>query len=247
MSTEDITDVHDTQTYQETCEPLSLDPSPQNKSNVKHFLRRNAFVLLTTAAIVIGFGLGFALQSSHMSTRNIKYCTFPGELLMRMLQMLVLPLITSSVITGISSVDRRAGGKMRLQPLCYYSMTTWMAVFTGIVLVVLIQPGKSPKNTSVPSGAQVEAVQTVDAFLDLVRNMFPPNLVAACFRKVRSALVTNPFRFMVGLLQCLTIGFGTSSRDRLRTTNVLGDCIAVGVVQHLSRCELQSSSPAEGS
>lgn len=45
------TAVHDKQTLQE---PLNLDSSPQNKCNIKGFLKRNAFVLLTTAAIVIG-------------------------------------------------------------------------------------------------------------------------------------------------------------------------------------------------
>uniref|UniRef100_A0A3Q2P893 Amino acid transporter n=1 Tax=Fundulus heteroclitus TaxID=8078 RepID=A0A3Q2P893_FUNHE len=171
-----------------TCsQPLSEVGSTGNEFNIWIFLKRNAFVILTMAAVAVGIGLGFALRHVNMTEREIKYLTFPGELLLRILQMMVLPLIVSSVIAG--KIDRKDFGKIGLRTFTYYLLTTVIAAFTGIFLALLIQPGKSSQRDSGSSSGKTEAVQSVDAFLDLIRNLFPSNLVEACFRKVTLGLL----------------------------------------------------------
>lgn len=49
----------------------------------------------------------------------------------------------------------------------------------GIILVVTIQPGSNQTGQETSERAP-RNVTTVDTLMDLVRNMFPPNLVEAC-------------------------------------------------------------------
>uniref|UniRef100_A0AAZ3QUW0 Amino acid transporter n=1 Tax=Oncorhynchus tshawytscha TaxID=74940 RepID=A0AAZ3QUW0_ONCTS len=141
------------------------------KKSIKGFLKRNLFVLLTIAAVALGVMLGFALRPHNLTLREIKYFAFPGELLMRMLQMLVLPLIVSSLVTGISSLDSKASGKMGMRAVAYYMVTTLIAVFIGIVIVIVIKPGKGHRDSPVASSGTIEPVHAADAFLDLIRRV----------------------------------------------------------------------------
>lgn len=155
------------------------------KEDVKGCFIKNAFVIFTVAAVIIGIILGFTLRPYKMSYREVKFFSFPGELLMRMLQMLVLPLLVSSLITGMAALDGRASGKMGMRAVIYYTTTTIIAVFIGIVMVLIIHPGKGSKDEFTKQ-QQIEQVSPADAFLDLIRNMFPPNLVEACTKQFKT-------------------------------------------------------------
>jgi solute carrier family 1 (high affinity glutamate transporter) protein 2 len=65
-------------------------------------LRDNLLLALTILCVFFGLILGFVIRLSHPSTETIMILSFPGDILMRMLKMLILPLITSSLITGMS-------------------------------------------------------------------------------------------------------------------------------------------------
>ncbi|PNJ67027.1 SLC1A3 isoform 1 [Pongo abelii] len=138
------------------------------KEDVKSYLFRNAFVLLTVTAVIVGTILGFTLRPYRMSYREVKYFSFPGELLMRMLQMLVLPLIISSLVTGMAALDSKASGKMGMRAVVYYMTTTIIAVVIGIIIVIIIHPGKGTKENMHREGKIVQ-VTAADAFLDLIR------------------------------------------------------------------------------
>ncbi|XP_020825099.1 excitatory amino acid transporter 4 [Phascolarctos cinereus] len=167
-----------------------LQIQTMSREKVFRFLRRNAFILLTVSAVVIGISLAFALRPYQLTYRQIKYFSFPGELLMRMLQMLVLPLIVSSLITGMASLDNKASGRMGMRAAVYYMVTTVIAVFIGILMVTIIHPGKGSKEGLHREG-RIESIPTADAFMDLVRNMFPPNLVEACFKQFKTQYSTR--------------------------------------------------------
>ncbi|XP_065263148.1 excitatory amino acid transporter 1 isoform X6 [Emys orbicularis] len=138
------------------------------KDDVKGYLVRNAFVLFTVTGVIVGIILGFCLRPYKMTYREVKYFSFPGELLMRMLQMLVLPLIVSSLVTGTAALDNKASGKMGMRAIVYYMSTTIIAVIIGIIIVVIIHPGKGTKENMHREG-KIMKVTAADAFLDLIR------------------------------------------------------------------------------
>ncbi|XP_032491933.1 excitatory amino acid transporter 3 isoform X3 [Phocoena sinus] len=153
----------------------------------KRFLRNNWLLLSTVAAVVLGIAIGVLVREySKLSNLEKFYFSFPGEILMRMLKLIVLPLIISSMITGVAALDSNISGKIGLRAVVYYFCTTVIAVILGIVLVVSIKPGVTQKVNEIDRTGSSPEVSSVDAMLDLIRNMFPENLVQACFQQNRT-------------------------------------------------------------
>lgn len=93
-------------------------------------------------AILIGIVLGMLLGGlSPAAGRAVK---FIGEIFIRALLMLVVPLIIATMTVGISRLGdiRRIGG-IGGKTITYYLATTALSVIVGITLVNLIQPGQS--------------------------------------------------------------------------------------------------------
>ncbi|KAG9273690.1 excitatory amino acid transporter 5 [Astyanax mexicanus] len=152
---------------------------------VKNVCQQNGLLIMSVMAVVVGCLLGFFLRSKHLSEQEVKYFQFPGELLMRMLKMLILPLVVSSLMSGLAALDAKCSSRLGIMTISYYLWTTFVAVVVGIVMVIIIHPGgAAQKEDSEDSGKPI--MSSADALLDLIRNMFPANLVQATFQQYRT-------------------------------------------------------------
>uniref|UniRef100_A0A671UYE6 Amino acid transporter n=1 Tax=Sparus aurata TaxID=8175 RepID=A0A671UYE6_SPAAU len=151
---------------------------------VKNVCKQNGLLIMSVLAVVIGCLLGFFLRTRRLTEQEVKYFQFPGELLMRMLKMLILPLVVSSLMSGLAALDAKCSSRLGLITVSYYLWTTFVAVIVGIIMVSIIHPGgAAQKEDSEDSGKPI--MSSADALLDLIRNMFPANLVQATFQQVR--------------------------------------------------------------
>ena len=64
------------------------------------WVRANKLLVFTLFGIIIGMALGFGLHPYNLSDETILAIGFPGDIFMRALKLLILPLIITSLVTG---------------------------------------------------------------------------------------------------------------------------------------------------
>lgn len=103
--------------------------------------------------------------------------------------MIILPLVVCSLIGGAASLDPSALGRVGAWALLFFLVTTLLASALGVGLALALKPGAAVTaitsiNDSVvdPCARSAPTKEVLDSFLDLVRNIFPSNLVSAAFR-----------------------------------------------------------------
>ena len=72
----------------------------------------------------------------------VSYVSWAGTLFLNALKMVIVPLILSSIISGVANIGgAESFGRLGLKTLGYYLLTSLLAILTGLVLVNLIKPG----------------------------------------------------------------------------------------------------------
>ncbi|KAG7523202.1 excitatory amino acid transporter 2 isoform X2 [Solea senegalensis] len=165
-----------------------IEARPQSKcAQIWSKMFKNLLLTLTVLGVILGAVAGMLLRvASPIHPDIVMVIAFPGDILMRMLKMLILPLIISSLITGLAGLDAKSSGRLGTRAMIYYMTTTIIAAVLGVILVLVIHPGNPKLKENLGEGEKNDDVSSLDAAFDLIRNLFPENLVQACFQQIQT-------------------------------------------------------------
>lgn len=167
--------------------------------------------------LLVGMILG-GLVGVLMGPNAAKF-GFLGDLFLNALKMIIVPLIIFSMISGVTALGNvRKLGRLGAATIVYYMVTTGMAVIVGIIIVNIIQPGTGFAPETLQQGQGSTAGQF--SFLDVILNMFPPNIVQAMAETNVMPLIV--FSLLLGSV--LTT-LGGRAKQVIEIINVLNDAI----------------------
>ncbi len=159
-----------------------------------------ALVLATVTALALR-GLFSGAEESSLGARFVggalETCRFIGDLFMRALKMIIVPLIVTAVVSGITGMKGVEGfGRLGLKTVAFYMCSSFVAITMGLVVVNAIQPGLvdgAPNEAIRAAFAETEATageaekgKVEEAgkregkdFLGIFKAMLPENVIGA--------------------------------------------------------------------
>ena len=123
--------------------------------------------ILIALVLAVLFGLLFP--------DKVAYTKWMGDIFLRALKMVIIPIILSSIITGVAGIGNSANlGRLSLKTLGYYLMTSTFAILTGLFAVNMFKPGI---NSGIELTASVENILPQrDSIGDTLIKIIPENI-----------------------------------------------------------------------
>ena len=126
--------------------------------------------ILIAFALSVLYGLFFSEQ--------VHLVAWMGDIFIKALKMIIIPLIFTSIISGIANVGSGDNlGRLGFKTIAYYLSTSTAALFTGLVIVNIFKPGVG---ADLGFANQVEGLGVAkESFGSTLMNIVPDNLFVA--------------------------------------------------------------------
>ncbi|MCZ7601791.1 MAG: dicarboxylate/amino acid:cation symporter [Melioribacteraceae bacterium] len=120
-------------------------------------------------ALIIGIIYGLSIPEYY------EYVAWMGDLFLRALKMVIVPLILSSIISGVTNIGNASSlGRLSAKTMIYYMSTSLFAIVTGLFFVNILKPGIG---ADLGLSQQVEGLDIAqDSFGDTLLKIIPENI-----------------------------------------------------------------------
>ncbi len=136
---------------------------------MKRFKFKLHWQILLALILAVLFGVYFK--------EYVGYIEWMGTVFLRALKMIIVPLILSSVISGVANLGGAENlGRLGLKTMGYYLLTTILALLVGLVFVNLLKPGVG---ADINLAAEVDLEITPDTLGNTLITIIPDNLFSA--------------------------------------------------------------------
>lgn len=142
--------------------------------------------VLIAIALAVVVGIFSTPDSKLFGIAYIQLFSFLGQLFLNALTLLVVPLVSSSVVYGISQMGRdQSFGRLGAKTFFFYILTTFLAILVGLAFVNLIQPGLQtihPGTVSHESMTQIlshASKSHIDVVGQILMKLIPVNIFEA--------------------------------------------------------------------
>jgi len=156
--------------------------------------------------LLLGIAIGYLWPSHDVDGKHVAGFAESikplADIFLRMIKMIIAPLLFSTLVVGIAGTgDFKAMGRIGLKAIVYFEVATTIALFIGLVLVNVFQPGAgvaAPAVTASPSDVQALAASQKHAW-DFFVQLFPTSVVDAMARGDILQLVVFSMFFGIAL------------------------------------------------
>lgn len=129
-----------------------------------------SLILKMTIALILGVIVGLLF-----GTHAVPVLSPFGDLLIRLLQFLIIPLVFLTLIVGINQTRIKDIGRMGGKIFVYYILTSALAILVGVLVAILFHPG---------TGMSLQSANTIKVpdnpgIVSVILNIIPKNIVSA--------------------------------------------------------------------
>ncbi len=180
----------------------------------------------------VGFGLLLSPQNGWVSkaTADVlgNWLALPGMLFLKLVQMIMIPLIVASIITGIASNDKDNLKKLGGSVLLYFVATTIISVSIGTVLATLFKPGRYLHQQAAAEHEALLATGEESAELSFGVNDMPGIITDLLPENPLASMVSGEMLSIVIFTVIIGVAVLTLSDDLLRPVKLL-----LGAIQEI--------------